>query len=200
MIEFKIITCPDKSQQATYQHLGQELTMGKSDGDMIVDDPAFGALQLRVKVEGAGATLENLNMGTEVRLNGKAISGVVPLKEKDNLTVARTTINFTRLDTAPLAPPEPFENSAAKERFTPGSKEQVILDVLAHLEKTTPDAGGAGGPPPVPGSPSAKPPLPGGAKPPLPGASAQPPLPGGAKPPLPPTPGGAPPPLPKKSN
>lgn len=194
MIEFKIITCPDKSQQATYQHLGQELTLGKSDGDMIVDDPAFGALQLRVKVEGAGATLENLNLGTEVRLNGKAISGAVPLKEKDNITIARTTINFTRLDSAGLTPPDPYEHPSSKERFTPGSKEQVMLDVLEHLEKTSPEpAGGAGGPPPPPGAP--KPPLPGGsASPPLPGG-VKPPLPGAAKPPLPPTP-----PLPKKNS
>lgn len=188
MIEFKIITCPDKSQQATYQHLGQEMTLGKADGDMIVDDPALGALQLRVKVEGTGATLENLNLGVEVRLNGKAISGVVPLKEKDNLTVSRTTINFTRLDTQGLEVPAPYENPMAKERFTPGSKEQVILDVLTHLENVTPAAGG--GMPPVPGAGGAKPPLPGGAKPPLP------PTPG-VKPPLPPGAGSSPP-LPKK--
>lgn len=185
MIEFKIITCPDKSQQATYQHLGQEMTIGKADGDMIVDDPALGALQLRVKVEGAGATLENLNLPVEVRLNGKAISGVVPLKEKDNLTVSRTTINFTRLDTQGLDMPPAYENPMAKERFTPGSKEQVIIDVLTHLESVTP----AAGMPPTPGG--AKPPLPGGAKPPLPpGAPA-------VKPPLPPG-AGSPPPLPKK--
>lgn len=203
MIEFKIITCPDKSQQATYQHLGQELTFGKAEGDMVIDDPAMSPLQLRVKVEGGGATLENLNLGVEVRLNGKAISGVVPLKEKDNLTVSRTTINFTRLDNAGLAIPEPFQHPNAKERFSPGSKEQVMLDVLAHLEKNTPAAGapppGPGGAkPPLPGG-SASPPLPGGAKPPLPPGSASPPLPGAtAKPPLPPGAGG-PPPLPKKN-
>lgn len=196
MIEFKIISSPDKSQQATYQHLSQELTLGKAEGDMIIDDPAMAASQLRIKVEGSGATIENLNLGVEVRLNGKAISGVVPLKEKDNLTVCRTTINFTRLDTRGLIPPEPFENPNAKERFTPGSKEQVILDVLAHLEKISEGAEpGAAAPP--------QPPLPGAPKPPLPGQSAsppKPPLPGqSASPPKPPLPGGGmPPPLPPK--
>lgn len=192
MIEFKIITCPDKSQQATYQHLGTELTLGKAEGDMIVDDPAMAAAQLRVKVESGGATLENLNLGVEVRLNGKAISSVVPLKEKDNLTVSRTTINFTRLDTGGLTAPEPYTHPNVKERFSAGSKEQIMLDVLAHLEKVTPDVGS----PPTPG---VKPPLPGGApKPPLPpGASAgPPPLPNASKPPSPP--GGMPPLPPKK--
>jgi hypothetical protein len=197
MIEFKIITCPDKSQQATYQHLGTELTIGKSEGDMVVDDPAMAGLQLRVKLEGEkNATLENLHLGVEVRLNGKAVSGVVPLKEKDNLTVSRTTINFSRLDSQPLQPPEPYQHPGARERLTPGSKEQTILDALEFLESKTPEPASASPQP-------SKPPVPGGAqppKPPLPAGSAgppKPPLPPGMSAP-PPLPGGGPP-LPKKS-
>lgn len=183
MIEFKIISSPDKSQQATYQHLGRELTLGRSEGDMIVDDPAFGPLQLKiVVVDGKNATIENLHSGLEVRLNGKAIMGTVALKEKDNVTVSRTTINFSRLDLGPLPAPEPYEHPLAKERFSTGSKELAMLQVLEHLEKT---AAAPGGPPPAPAG--AKPPLPPGA---------------GPKPPLPPGKGAAPsapPPLPKKS-
>lgn len=182
MIEFKIITCPDRSQQATYQHLGRELTFGKQDGDMIVDDPSFGAVQLKIVVENEkAASIENLHAETEVRLNGKPISGMVALKEKDNVTIARTTINFSRLDLAPLPTPEPYEHPNAKERFTNGSKEKTVLEVLEHLEKK---AATTAPPPPLPG---------GAKKPPVPGASAGgPPLPGAAKsPPLPP--------LPKKS-
>jgi hypothetical protein len=176
MIEFKIISCPDKSQQATYQHLGAELTIGKAEGDMVVDDPAMGALQLRVKIEGEkNATLENLNPTVEVRLNGKPVTAVVPIKEKDNLTVSRTTINFSRLDTTPLLPPEPFQHPNARERFSPGSKEQAILDALKYLEDHSgnpPLPPGAGAkPPPIPGGGAVKPPLP-------PGMSAPPPLPG----------------------
>lgn len=189
MIEFKIITCPDKSQQASYQHVGTELTIGKSDADMVVDDPAIGAVQLRIKLEAdKTATLENLNPTVEVRLNGKPISTVVPIKEKDNLTVARTTINFSKLDSTPMIAPEPFQNPNAKERFTPGSKEQALLDALKYLEDNAP---GGGGMPPVPGASGAKPPLP-------PGAGG-PPIPGAAKPPLPPG-MSAPPPLPPKKS
>jgi hypothetical protein len=188
MIEYKIISSPDKSQQATYQHLGKDLTFGKTDGDMLIDDPAFGDLQLKVSVQDAkNATIESLNSGVEVRLNGKAIVGATPLKEKDNVTVARTTINFSRLDLAPLPAPERYVHPQAKERFSPGSKEATMLEVLTHLEKT---AAGPAGSPPIPGAG-------GGAKPPLPpGAAGGPP-----KPPLPPGRAGAPPPppLPKKS-
>ena len=117
-----------------------------------------------------------MNTSVEIRLNGKALLGPSPLKEKDNITVARTTINFSRLDLAPLPAPEPYEHPNIRERFTPGSKEKAISDVLLHLETTTPESG-----------------MP---TPPLPGASAgppKPPIPGVKKPPLPPTP-----PLPKK--
>ena len=136
MIEFKIITCPDRSQQATYHHLGRELTFGKQEGDMLVDDPAFGPVQLKVVVENEkAASIENLHEETEVRLNGKPITGTTPLKERDNVTIARTTINFSRLDLAPLPAPEPYEHPNAKERFTPGSKETILLEVLEYLEK-----------------------------------------------------------------
>ncbi|MGZ3650465.1 MAG: hypothetical protein ACXVB9_22530 [Bdellovibrionota bacterium] len=179
MIEFKIITCPDKSQQATYQHVGRELLLGKTDGEMIIDDPGIGPVQLKIVVESdRSATLENLNTSIEVRLNGKAIAGVTPLKEKDNVTVARTTINFSRLDLTSLPVPETFVHPNEKERFTIGSKEKAILDVLDHLEKNP-------GQPPIPDGSGARPP---------------PPLPGGAKPPLPPGRAASPPPpLPKKT-
>ncbi len=197
MIEFKIITCPDKSQQANYQHVGSELTIGKTEGDMIVDDPAMAPLQLRVKIEGnKAATLENLNPSVELRLNGKPVTGVVPIKEKDNLTVSRTTINFSRLDTAPLLPPEPHQHPNARERFSPGSKEQAILDALKYLEDHTSAPGAPSSRPPLP--PGA-PPVPGAAKPPLPGTGTSPPATGTSPPPLPPG-MSAPPPLPPKKN
>ena len=179
MIEFKIIACPDKSQLASYQHMGKELTLGKTEGDMIVDDPAFGNLQIKIVLnDDKSATLENLNIGTDVRLNGKSISGVVPLKEKDNITVARTTINISKLDLSPPPTPQPYEHPNARERFTPGSKESTVLEVLDFLEKNY-STGGAS--PPIPGTPGAKPPVP-GAKPPLPPGMPA------AKPPVPPTP------------
>jgi hypothetical protein len=191
MIEFKIISSPDKSQQATYQHLGRELTLGRTEGDMIVDDPAFGDLQIKIVIQQEkGATIENLNTSLEVRLNGKAIMGPMPLKEKDNITVSRTTINFSRLDLGPMSIPEPYEMPTFKERFTKGSKELIMLDVLEHLENATEETAL-----PPPAAAGARPPLP-------PGASAgKPPIPpGGApKPPLPPGSGAMPPPLPKKS-
>ena len=181
MIEFKIITCPDKSQQASYQHFGRELVVGKTEGDMLIDDPSLGAQQFRVKVEADKiATIENLNPAVELRLNGKGISGIVPLKEKDNITISRTTINFSRLDLAPIPIPARYEHPNFNERFTLGSKEKAMLDVLQHLEEKTPDSGIT---PPIPGA----------------GGPPKPPLPGGAKPPLPPGGGGSPPPLPKKT-
>lgn len=185
MIEFKIISSPDRSQQATYQHMGRELSFGKTEGDMLVDDPGFGELQLKVIVDGdKSATIENLHFGVEVRLNGKAISGTVPLKEKDNVTVARTTINFSRLDLASQPIPDPFEHPNARERFTPGSKEQAMLDVLTYLEGRAPAPASAAPPPPPGASPMPpKPPLPHG---------------GGVKPPLPPGSPPMPPPLPTK--
>ncbi len=169
MIEFKIVSCPDKSQQASYLHLGLELTIGKTDGDMLVDDPGFGPAQLKIKIEsGQTASLENLNKAVEMRLNGKPISGTVPLKEKDNLTVSRTTFTFTRLDNGAQLAPEPYVNPLCKDRFSEGSKEKALMDVLAFLEKQASGAtagapapeAGSPKPPPLPGTAPAKPPLP----------------------------------------
>lgn len=167
MIEFKVIATPDKSQQASYRHEGHELTIGSAEGDMIIDDPNMSPLQLHIRGGASGYSIENVAPDVEVRLNGKPISGAVPLKERDNLTIGRTTINFSRLDMAALSPPEPFEIASVGTRLAPGTKEHAILAVLDILAAEAGAAAPAGGPP--------KPPVPGGGLPRAPGAP--PPLP-----------------------
>jgi hypothetical protein len=172
MIEFKILACPDKSQQSTYRHPGSSLTFGSGEADMLIDDPAIAASQVRIFFQGGGFFLENLEPEVEVRLNGKTLDGPSPLKERDHITLGRTTVNFVALDPQPLRAPPPYEHPHTATRVVEGSKEKAILDVLGHLAQ--------------PAAPAAmpKPPLPGGPKPPLPGA--KPPPPPSGMPPLPP--------------
>jgi hypothetical protein len=164
MIEFKITTCTDKSQQATYQHVGTLLTIGRTEGDMLVDDPGFGPAQLRIRLENGAATVENLNQAVNLRLNGKPTSGIVPLKEKDNLAVARTSFHFTKVNSSPLSVPERYENPACRDRFSAGTKESALMDALAFLENAAkaapPPAPATPKPPPLPGATPPKPPLP----------------------------------------
>lgn len=204
MIEFKILNTPDKTQVSTYQHLGRELTIGRSEGDMIVDDPLLAPRQVRVVFDGPQALVDNLGPEVEVRLNGQPLTQVSLLKERDTLVMGKTTLMFMKLDLHPPVAPPPFEHPQAATRFTPESKEQTLLDALAWLESNTEETASAappavpGGPkPPIPGSTKLipTPPRPGGAPmPPVPdktqlipkpGASASPPLPPG-KPPIPP--------------
>lgn len=162
MIEFKIIATPDKSQQSTYQHLGRELSFGLTEGDMLIDDPSLAPLQAKISLQGNGYVLENLEPSVEIRLNGKPISGPTPLKDKDNLNMGRTTINFSRVDLTDFAVPAPYEHPQNINRLTPGSKEKAILEALEALEKSSGSGPGAGAPkPPTP--PGVKPPLPPGA-------------------------------------
>lgn len=176
MIEFKILSSPDRSQIASYQHLGAELTLGKSEGDMLVDDPQISALQIRVRLMGGQAVLQNADPAVEIRLNGRPVDGEIPIKEKDNISMGKTSIQFTRLDLEPPSPPPPVEYRNAAGRFTPESKEQAMLDALQFLERQSEDqriASSAppppmrGQPPLPPGAPRVKPPLPPG-MPPLP--------------------------------
>lgn len=177
MIEFKIISTADKSQISTYQHFGSELTMGSTEGEMLIDDPQLAPLQLRVRVAGGRASLENLGNQVEVRLNGKAIDGEVPLKEKDNVSIGKTSIQFLRLDLSTPTPPDPVEYRNAAGRFTPGSKEQAMLDALSLLERQTATSFTSAPPPPPRAGGAKPPPLPGRAPPLPPGSPPLPPLP-----------------------
>jgi predicted component of type VI protein secretion system len=167
MIEFKIVATADKSQQSTYQHMGSVMTFGNGEGDMVIDDPSLSPLQAKISWQNGGYILENLAPEVEIRLNGKPVQDPVSLKEKDNLNVGRTVINFSRLDTQPLAPPPQFEHPNFNARVVEGSKEKAILDVLALQEKSATPA---------------QPPMPKVSPPPLPGGMPPPP----PKPPLPP--------------
>lgn len=170
MIEFKIISTPDRSQQSTYRHQGTEITFGSSDASMIIDDPQLSPLQIRISFQGSQAILENLNPDVEVRLNGKAVDGSVPIKARDNLSMARTTINFIQLDLSPTPLPPSYVHPQAELRFVADSSEKAVLDVLEFLER---EASGASGARPRPSTaplarPTAAPPLPPGSKIPLP--------------------------------
>ena len=133
MIEFRILTSPDKSQQTTYRHNGNELTLGSSEAAMVIDDPGISPVQLRIFWHGNGFFLENLDRNVDVRLNGKPVSDASPVKDRDNITMGRTTINILALNTKPLEPPPPFEHPQAASRFAEGSKEKAVLDALEIL-------------------------------------------------------------------
>ncbi|MGZ3712744.1 MAG: FHA domain-containing protein, partial [Bdellovibrionota bacterium] len=159
MIEFKIISTADRSQLSTYQHFGAELTLGRTEGDMLIDDPQLGPLQLRIRVSAGQSTLENTDESVETRLNGRPIEGIVPLKEKDNVTVGKTSIQFLRLDLEPATVPEPIEYRNAAQRFAEGTKEKALLDGLEYLERSSvPGSGNSriG----IPSPPKPKPPIP----------------------------------------
>ena len=164
-MEFKIIACPDKSQQSTYRHAGMQLTIGSSNADMVIDDPNLSATQVRIFFQG-GFLLENLDPQVEVRLNGKLVEDRIPVKERDNITMGRSTVNFILLNQKPFSPPEPYQHPQAAARFVPGNKEKAVLDALEFLAA---QEMGIAAKPSSP--PAVKPPLPGGA--------------GGAMPPLP---------------
>lgn len=136
---------------------------------MLIDDPTIAPLQLKISYQGTSYVLENLDSSVDIRLNGKSVSGQVPIKEKDNLNLGRTTINFSRMDTADFLPPPPYEHPQNVHRLTPGSKEKAILDALEFLERNSSDSPAS---PPIPGS------MP---KPPIPGNMPKPPLPPGKK-------------------
>ena len=178
MIEFKILSTVDKTQIGNYQHTGSELSIGQTEGDMLVDDPQLSPLQLKISFpDGQVAQLENLGSSVEVRVNGKAIGESAPLKEKDTVVVGRTTIQFSQLNTRPATIPPTFEHPQATNRFTPGSKEQAVLDSLSTLEKM---AGGGSAPSAMP-----SPPRPPGMPAPAGASKMPPPLPKPGKPPLP---------------
>ena len=147
MIEFKIMAAPDRTQVASYRHASPELSFGRSEGDMLIDDAQLPPLAVRVRAEGGAFVLENVG-GGEVKLNGKLIEGAAPVKEKDVLLIGRTTINFTRLDLAPASPPERYEHPQRNTRFAEGTRDKAILDVLETLAKRE-----GAGKPPTPGAP-----------------------------------------------
>jgi hypothetical protein len=107
--------------------------IGSLIGDMIIDDPNIGEQQLKVRIEGTKAILENIYPKVEIRLNGKVVSGSAEIHVRDNLNVGKTSISFSRLDDKPAAPAEPFEHPNAATRFAPGTSEKAILSALHFL-------------------------------------------------------------------
>jgi predicted component of type VI protein secretion system len=122
--------------------------MGGSEADMVIDDPALSAAQIRMFWHGNGFFLENLDPQVEVRLNGKPLGEPSPVKERDNINMGRTTVNILTLNVNPLQPPPAYEHPQAAARFVDGSKEKAVLDALDMLGKA--EGAGSGPKPPLP--------------------------------------------------
>ncbi|NUM87990.1 MAG: hypothetical protein HUU37_02185 [Bdellovibrionales bacterium] len=160
MIEFKIIQTPDKGQIAAYTHPGSEMVVGNASGDMIIDDPDLGEQQVRLRPEGAGFVIENLNPDVEVRVSGKTVIDATPIKSNDTVNMGKTTIHFLHLSQLAPRPPEPFQHPQFEARVVEGSREKAILDALEFLSNGL-SGSAAKPPPPRPAGAKLPPPLPG---------------------------------------
>lgn len=118
MLQFKITSCPEKSQLGIYQHEATQMSIGSSDADMVVDDPGIAPKQVQIALERSGFTIVNLEPKTKVQLNGKALKGKpIPFKSNDNLSLGSTTIFFMKVDQNAAEPPAVFEDSSIVHRL-----------------------------------------------------------------------------------
>lgn len=184
MIQFKITNTPEKSQQSVYQHEGEQIVIGKEEGDLIIDDPAIAPRQLRIYFEAGNFYLENLDPSVEIKVAGKPIEEPIHLHGKEILNFGKTTLALTLINTLPAPLPETFYYNRS-DRFATGKTERVILDALEFLASPlgdplarislvppSADAPVSSSPavPPIPGRPAGNilPPKPGIPKPPIP--------------------------------
>lgn len=138
MFEFKILQCPDRSQNGTYEHMGDELVIGSSEGEMIIDDPQLGPSQLKLYFEGGSPYVENLFPDCQVKLNQNIIPpGRHSLKARDSIHMGKTIINFIKIKPGPLEPQKITDEDKTKgiEAFKEGSPERAIYTALDFLSK-----------------------------------------------------------------
>lgn len=134
MFEFKILQSPERTQHGNYEHIGDELVIGSSEGDMIIDDPQLGPSQLKLYFQGDQAYLQNLYPDCDIKLNQLVLDeDAAPIKPRDNIQVGKTVISLIKLKPGPLDPPQLEVDEKAVDKFPEASREWAILKALEAL-------------------------------------------------------------------
>lgn len=161
MLEFKITQCPEKLQLGHYQHFDAEITFGRSEGDMLIDDPNMADCQAKIYFEGNQAKVQNLDQTADIRVNVTAVhpGQSASIKPKDNITMGKTVLQLITVNVLPPTPPAEYVHHNHAARFAEGNKEHAIFKVLEILEAQERASMDKTAKPPMPAVPS-MPPMP----------------------------------------
>src|ERR687892_267511 len=72
--------------------LGRELTLGREDTDVVLDDPGVSRRHAALRLEGDGVVVEDLGSSNGTFVNGRRIDGPVEIGEGDDVRRGATEI------------------------------------------------------------------------------------------------------------
>lgn len=146
MASLVTIKGPNPGQRFTLQ--GDSMLIGRQeDADIYLDSLAVSRQHARIQYHGGEYFIEDIGSSNGTFLNGRRITGPVPLSERDALQIDPYILNL-RADPPeePVSPPLPdqiirAQISAAPSNHTlfsqnPAYKLQVVLEIAQHLGRT----------------------------------------------------------------
>jgi pSer/pThr/pTyr-binding forkhead associated (FHA) protein len=75
--------------------LKQETTIGRSNGDLALEDPTVSGEHAKIQFENSRYRLLNRSLTNPTMVNGNRIEGLVDLKDGDELVMGGTKMRFT---------------------------------------------------------------------------------------------------------
>jgi len=131
MMDFQIFTCPDDAAIGRVLAGWNSITIGRSEGDLILQDQSLLPSHMKMWVtEMDELMVAPSSMGASIAVGGKRISEPTEVEEGSTIQLENTTLQVMKFEYTP-----PPGSKRAKNAFKEGSNEKRILEIIEEINK-----------------------------------------------------------------
>jgi hypothetical protein len=135
MIQIEIIQGPDQNTISPVKYFQNQIFIGRSSGDLQIDDPELNKLHLMLEVIGQDLILHPQKGVEFYLLNGKRSSVVRKIKTTDSITVGKTTFKVVSFEETIREKKKDILNRKLNQLIEDNSLRMPVIENLSKLMK-----------------------------------------------------------------
>ena len=135
MINFEIISGPDSNVLTTYQYFQNQIYLGRSLGDLWINDSELFPSHLMLEVVNGELLIHPQKDVEFFLINGKRASQIRKLKNQDIVTIGKTQIKILRFEETPQVSKKEILNEKLSKLMNENSHRLPVIERLTQRMK-----------------------------------------------------------------
>ena len=135
MIEFQVIESPDENVHSTFKFFQNQLYVGRSNGDLWIQDASLAASHVMLEVIGKDLLVHPQRDVEFYLINGKRASAIRKLKINDSVTIGKTTLKIISFSETYWESKKNILNHKLNELIQNNSERLTVVEGLTKLMK-----------------------------------------------------------------
>lgn len=135
MIHLEIIQTPDPNVQATFQFYQNQLYIGRSSGDLLIQDIELHSSHLMIEVINNELLIHPQKNVTSFLINGKRATAIRKMKSQDILTIGKTSLKLLDFSDTHLVTKKEMLNKKLQQLINQQAPRLVAVEALTQMMK-----------------------------------------------------------------